>query len=173
MNLFKDAETDTNQLRDIDEALKRLENVQRGRGDQSSPSGPLKYRDILGDSLLSNFEIYIESHEVRISISTGESFLDHLQDLLRRIKNQRQAVREDTSSDDDKDFDNIDIFPNVTTKARKREMSQTLVPYAAPIAGILYSIARLTIIALAISSLRAMPSGVYQTTWSDYLPKLG
>ncbi len=36
----------------------------------------------------------------------------------------------------------------------------------------LYCLARLLIVAVGISSLRAIPEGVYQTTWAEYLPAM-
>ncbi|KAK4042355.1 hypothetical protein C8A01DRAFT_14020, partial [Parachaetomium inaequale] len=36
----------------------------------------------------------------------------------------------------------------------------------------LYCAARLTLVAVGLSSLRAMPQGVYKTTWADYIPAI-
>ena len=70
----------------------------------------------------------------------------------------------------DKKAHQIQIFPFRTRRQFAKDTRQRLLRRYSPMIAILYTAARFLIIALAFSSLRAMPDSVYQTTWTRYIP---
>jgi hypothetical protein len=62
--------------------------------------------------------------------------------------------------------------PHHTTKRKRGEIRFRILTWTAPVVGVLYSLARLVIIAVAFGSLRAMPEGVYDNNWTKYVPNI-
>ncbi|OTB16007.1 hypothetical protein K445DRAFT_317638 [Daldinia sp. EC12] len=98
-------------------------------------------------------------------------FSDRLEELKDHLDKQGSIQQEILTSYDD-NYYKVDTFPRKTAKWRRREMSDNISRVAMPFIMVFYTLARLIIIALAFSCLRAMPAGVYETTWTNYLPKL-
>jgi hypothetical protein len=63
-----------------------------------------------------------------------------------------------------RDAAQTNLFP------RQNLLNETVNLYIIYLTGIIYCLARLTIIALLFSSLRAMPDSVYETTWANVIP---
>ena len=63
-------------------------------------------------------------------------------------------------------------FPNNDKKSHQSARYSRWRRIHVIVSGIIYCLARLTVLALAFSSLRAMPDSVYVTTWTKYLPSL-
>jgi len=64
-----------------------------------------------------------------------------------------------------------DNFPNAK-QWKRAKLQHRLLKYISPLVAAIYMIARICIIAVAFSSLRAMSDSVYQTTFAKYFPSL-
>ncbi|KAI2783457.1 hypothetical protein F4815DRAFT_442326 [Daldinia loculata] len=147
---------------EIDESIGRL---------VESIKVPGNYRDIFGALVLTEIATYVQQNSNRFVINTSEDFPLNLRKLYNILQIRGDIDQEILTTYDD-NFDRTDVFPHKTAKWRRGRMSHEILAYTMPLVSVLYSVARLIIIAVAFSSLRAMPAGVYETTWSNYLPKL-
>ena len=75
-------------------------------------------------------------------------------------------------STSDVDEDDVTQFPIPTRRRCAELIRKVLIQWMSPLMGVVYAVSRLTVIALAFSSLRDMPETVYRTTWAKYFPAL-
>ena len=143
------------------------------------PGNNLKsYHDILTALILKEMVTFVymnwnslESKFPANVLNNIDAFLESLRDLEEYI-GKRGSIEQEILATYDDNFYKIGIFPRKTAKWRRREMSDNISRVVMPLITAFYTLARLIIIALAFSCLRAMPAGVYETTWTNYLPKL-
>lgn len=137
---------------------------------------PGQYWDIFGTLVLTETNSYVQQHSNRFAVYTSADFPRNLRELHDNLHKTHHVIRGDIGQEIlpiyDEDFDRTDVYPHKTAKWRRGQIHHEILSYTTPLVGVLYSVARLVIIAVAFSSLRAMPAGVYEATWTKYLPKL-
>ncbi|KAI0403407.1 hypothetical protein F4802DRAFT_572072 [Xylaria palmicola] len=124
----------------------------------------MHYTDILGkssdseDSLAKKLLEYIQKEE-RVQECLPAGFLDKLKLLVRIIEEPSTPKR---------------LFEAARTNTYpQRSLFDTWINNGIIyVTGIIYCLARLSIIGLAFSSLRWMPDSVYLTTWTQYIPSV-
>ncbi|KAI1479912.1 hypothetical protein F4774DRAFT_111073 [Daldinia eschscholtzii] len=164
------------QLKTLTDAMKPTDDNQENP--EGSPNKPESYHDIFTPHILRemiNF-VYMNWNGFK-SGNFGNIFRDNIDDFLGSLKELKEylttrgGIEQEILASYDNDSYKIDIFPGRTAKWRRREMGDNISRVAMPLITAFYTLARLIIIAVAFSSLRAMPAGVYETTWTSYLPK--
>jgi len=135
----------------VREAYKLLEDTYNTSEDLTK----VHYKDIF-DSCESELDSLLGFVRKQTSSEFPKNFPDQLKWLIDVIKGIDR-------SEFHRDADRADLFP------RKRLLWLSIVLYAT---GVVYCLARLSIIALAFSSLRLMADSVYETTWTKTIPNV-
>lgn len=99
-----------------------------------------------------------KKHDDGSAWQPGENFQEDLLNLRGILLNENLEVRTDS-------------FPNARQK-RMRKRREQWIHYTSIPASLIYILARFCVLAVAFSSLRAMPDSVYETTWAKYFPYL-
>ncbi|KAI0385036.1 hypothetical protein F5Y04DRAFT_246708 [Hypomontagnella monticulosa] len=151
----------------IDGIIQKLENCGRD---------PKNYQNVIGSRFLSEMNDYVEANSRRTAVYISKDFPRNLKELNDTLNKTHHVIVGDIGqeilSTYDDNFDKINIFPHKTRKWRRGHMSHKILAFSMLPMSVFYTVARLIIITIAFSSLRAMPAGVYDTTWTTYLPKL-
>ncbi|KAK6958252.1 hypothetical protein Daesc_001049 [Daldinia eschscholtzii] len=160
------ANSRTQQLNALQDAIKDSQKKL-----EASLNGPDGYHKIFTSPVLEQMISCVHMNWNRFYSSVpDEVFLSNLRELDDYLTMRGSIEQEILTSYDNNSY-RTDIFPHKTAKWRRREMSDNILYIAMPLISVFYTVARLIIIAVAFSSLRAMPAGVYETTWTNYLPK--
>ncbi|KAI1467513.1 uncharacterized protein F4812DRAFT_429839 [Daldinia caldariorum] len=159
---------------DSDQSLKnlmgKLDKIQEKLKEPADK--PESYHDIFTIPVLeSMIDFFNKNWNMPETNRPPDRFLIHLERLYDYLTRKGDFEQEILISHDEKAY-RTDTFPHETAKSRSRKMGDKILLGSIYIVTIFYTLARLIIIAVAFSSLREMPAGVYQTTFAEYLPRL-
>ncbi|KAI9764797.1 MAG: hypothetical protein M1840_008066 [Geoglossum simile] len=124
------------------------------------------YRDIFTSQHIQELERLRDC--IRKDPRFTSKFKDEFTELLRLVK----IVDPDEIS---LERAKINAFPPSSPSFRIEEINRSrgaLFQIFSPVVGILYAVSRLCIIAITLSSFRAMPDSVYITSWTRYVPDI-